>query len=435
MPAASSGTGSAGSPPVRQPSGRADVGGPPLLEVQVRGSYREIGRAVGEAARPLIAAAIDYYRRHFVAMAGIDFAVAERRTAEYLAYASRHLPQHVEELEGMAEGSRQTVSALMVPNCGEEFTCFVEARPPRLPGRRPAPDDSRPLDRRPAAPACTGVVVLSGGRHIVGHNMDWYAVDVDKNVLFDVTCPGGTRFLTIAGVPYLPILGLSSHGIAYVGNSVYSSDARLGVPNVFVRRWALEAPDLASLRERVTFAWRARGSNHTAAMRSGGLIDIETSATAAAEIRVDAAAPAAAGVRADPGASAAATGRPLADPAVVGGSDGRGGVWYAHSNHYTLPGMARFEGYWADESRARLARAGRLLAEGVERGDDAFDLVARVLRDHAGAPDAICGHPPDGAPRPDQSITVASMICDLDAMRLHACPGPPCSGVYREYAF
>jgi isopenicillin-N N-acyltransferase-like protein len=399
------------------------VAGPPLLEVQVRGSYREIGRAVGEAARPLIAAAIDYYRRHFVAMAGIDFAAAERRTAEYLVYASRHLPQYVEELEGMAEGSRQTVSALMVPNCGEEFTCPVEARPPRLPGRRPTPDDSRPPDRRPAAPACTGVAVLSGGRRIVGHNMDWYAVDVDKNVLFDVTCPGGTRFLTIAGVPYLPILGLSSHGIAYVGNSVYSSDARLGVPNVFVRRWALEAPDLASLRKRVTFAWRARGSNHTAAERSGTLIDIETSATAAAEVRADPA-----------GVSAAATGRPPADAAAIGGSDGQSGVWYAHTNHYTLPGMVRFEGYWADESRARLTRAGRLLAAGVERGDDAFDLVARVLRDHAGAPDAICGHPSEGASRPDQSITVASMICDLDAMRLHACPGPPCSGVYREYA-
>ncbi|MBM3146441.1 MAG: hypothetical protein FJ000_00935 [Actinobacteria bacterium] len=389
----------------------------------MRGSYREIGRAVGEAARPLIAAAVDYYRRHLVAMAGIDFDAAERRTGEYLAYARRHLPQYVEELEGMAEGSRQTVSTLMVPNCGEELTCPVDERAPRLPGRRPAAADSPPVGRLPAAPACTGVAVLCGGRRIVGHNMDWYAVDVDKNVLFDVTCPGGTRFLTIAGVPYLPILGLTSHGIAYVGNSVYSSDARLGVPNVFVRRWALEASDLASLRRRVTLPWRARGSNHTAADRSGALIDVETSASAAAEVRVDPA-----------GAAAAPAGLPPAGDAAGGASDDRAGIWYAHSNHYTLPGMVRFEGYWAEESRARLARAGRLLAEGVERGDDAFDLVARVLRDHAGTPDAICGHPEDGPPRPDQSTTVASMICDLDAMRLHACPGPPCNGAYREYA-
>ena len=49
--------------------------------------------------------------------------------------------------------------------------------------------------------------------------MDWYVVDVDKNVLFDLTTPDGTRIVTIAGVPYLPILGMNSHGLAYVGNS------------------------------------------------------------------------------------------------------------------------------------------------------------------------------------------------------------------------
>ena len=35
---------------------------------------------------------------------------------------------------------------------------------------------------------------LHRGRHIVGHNMDWYAIDLDTRVLLDVTCPGGTRF-------------------------------------------------------------------------------------------------------------------------------------------------------------------------------------------------------------------------------------------------
>lgn len=367
---------------------------PTVPEVRVRGTYREIGRAVGETARPLIEAALAYYREHFEAMAGIGFAAAEHRAQDYLVYARRHLPQYVEELEGMAEASGQPLSALLVPNCGEEFTCAASTRP--------------------AAPACTGVAVFAGGRRIVGHNMDWYAVDVDKNVLFDVTCPDGTRFLTIAGVPYLPILGLSSHGLAYVGNSVYGNDARLGVPNVFVRRWALEAPDLATLERRVTSPWRARGSNHTAADRAGRLVDIETSASAAERHIVTAA-------DVEPGPAAVAR-------------DG-GASWYAHTNHYTLTALQPYEGNWARESRDRLARACALLEEGVERGDDAFELVAGVLRDHAGGAEAICGHPADGPPRPDQSITVASMICDLDTMRLHACAGPPCQASYREYSF
>jgi isopenicillin-N N-acyltransferase-like protein len=236
--------------------------------------------------------------------------------------------------------------------------------------------------------------------------MDWYSVDVDKNVLFDVTCPDGTRFLTIAGVPYLPILGLSSHGIAYVGNSVYSADARLGVPNAFVRRWALEAPTLDEARSRAVLPARARGSNHLWGDRTGAIQDLETSAGAAALC----------------GAHGAPHGG-LPEGALV----------TAHTNHYTHDHMKRFEGYWAGESRDRLARAEESLREGVARGDDPLAVVTRTLRDHAAGPDSICAHP-ETAPPPDRSITVASMVCDLDEMRVHVCAGPPCRNPYRTYA-
>ena len=169
--------------------------------IQARGSYRDLGRAVGEAAREQVAAAIDYYREHFVAMAGIEFAEAERRAQGYLRYAERHLPQYVEELQGLAEGAGQPFSAVMVPNCGEEFTCAT--------GATPGDTGFRPAAMR-AGRLCTGVAVSAGGRHVVGHNMDWYAVDLDKNVLFDLTMPDGTRLLSIAGVPYLPMLGMTS---------------------------------------------------------------------------------------------------------------------------------------------------------------------------------------------------------------------------------
>src|SRR5674536_177942 len=52
--------------------------------------------------------------------------------------------------------------------------------------------------------------VMTADCHLVAHNMDWYVVDADKNVLFDLTTPDGTRIVTIAGVPYLPILGMNS---------------------------------------------------------------------------------------------------------------------------------------------------------------------------------------------------------------------------------
>ena len=162
---------------------------------------------------------------------------------------------------------------------------------------------------------------MTGERHLVGHNMDWYVVDVDKNVLFDLTTPDGTRIVTIAGVPYLPILGMNSHGVAYVGNSVYCNDGRPGVPNVFVRRWALEARSLEEAAARAAMPVRARGSNHLFGDREGRIWDLETSAHAA----------------------------------VLTEHEG----YAAHTNHYVAPAMDVYEGSHSSESRT---------APGVRRG-------------------------------------------------------------------
>ena len=172
----------------------------PYITVQVSGSHRDIGRAVGEAARTQIRSAVEWYAANFPDMADMQFAEAELRVEGYLHYARKHLPQYVDELEGMAEGAGLSLEKIAVPNCGEEFTCRVE-------GRRP---DASTLD---ASPACTAVVLAGPGRRIVGHNMDWYAVDLDKNVLFDVTGPSGVRFISLCGVPYLPALGMNSAGL------------------------------------------------------------------------------------------------------------------------------------------------------------------------------------------------------------------------------
>ena len=351
--------------------------------IQAAGSYRELGRAVGEGARAQIAQALAFYEEHFTAMAGISFAEAEVQARRYLPFAEQHLPQYVDELWGMAEGSGQPFEKLLVPNCAEEFTCRAD-------------QDPGPHGDKPGGHFCTAVAVHTGGRHLLGHNMDWYVVDADKNVLFDLTTPQGTRMVTIAGVPYLPILGMNSHGLAYVGNSLYSTDDRLGVPNAFVRRWVLESSSLEQAVQRATTPVRARGSNHLLADRAGRVWNVETSAT---------------------------------DAVVT-----EHGEVAAHTNHYIEPAMQAYEGYHHDESRRRLAAARRRLVAGLQVGEDPLQLVRAVLRNHAGSPDSICGHADTAAPPAEQVMTVASMVCDLDEMRLDACAGPPCSNEYRSFS-
>ncbi len=363
----------------------------PFVHIQARGSYRELGRAVGEGARDAIHASIAFFRDNFLAMTEgrLSFAEAERVALAYAEQARRWTPPQLEELEGVAEGAGLPLSQLLVPNCAEEFTG----------------SDAGEVGRRALAPSgplsgdhCTAVAVAAGGRHVLGHNMDWYVVDAPNNVLFDLTVPDGTRLLGIAGAPYLLMLGMNSHGVGNVSNSVHSNDDRVGVPNTFVRRASLEGASLEAARERGLLEARARGTNHFLADTSGRLWDIETSATASA----------------------------FMDHSSAGSM--------AHTNHYVAAEMAPFEAAVYDESSIRLTTAKAILAEGVARGDDPVELVARVLRCHDPDPEqAICGHPDNSQPLAEQGMTVGSMICDLDERRIYVCAGPPCENPYQMY--
>jgi hypothetical protein len=194
------------------------------------------------------------------------------------------------------------------------------------------------------------------------------------------------------------MLGMNSHGVGNVSNSVHSNDNRVGVPNIFVRRASLEARSLEEARDRGLLAARARGTNQFFADVGGRLWDLETSATAHA----------------------------LMDHTPAG--------MMAHTNHYVSADMAPFEGRASGESAVRLATAERLLRDGVAAGEEPVGLVARVLRTHEPSPEeAICGHPfRDEAPA-EQGMTVGSIICDLDERRLYACAGPPCESAYEVF--
>ena len=363
----------------------------PFVHIQARGSYRELGRAVGEGAREPIRASIAFFREDFAAMTcgRLTFAAAEREALAYADMARRWTPQYLDELEGVAEGAGLPVSQLLVPNCGEEFTADESGDPARS---TLAPGSPRSGDH------CTALAIVAGGRHVVGHNMDWYVVDAPNNVLFDLTVPDGTRVMGIAGAPYLLMLGMSSHGIASVSNSVHSNDDRVGVPNAFVRRSTLEAETLESARERGLLAARARGTNHFFADTRDRLWDVETSATASAFV----------------------------DHSSAG--------LMAHTNHYVAPDMAPFEAATYEESSIRLATAERILADGLAAGEDPVQLMARALRSHEPSPaQAICGHPDENEPLAEQGMTVGSMICDLDERRIYVCAGPPCENPYQMY--
>jgi isopenicillin-N N-acyltransferase-like protein len=319
--------------------------------------------------RDRIVASIAFHAEHSVAWAGVPFAEVQLLTMPRLAAARSHLPQCVEELEGMAEGAGVDMAALLVLNCGEEL--WVDE-------------------------GCTSVAVTNGAEIVLGHNEDWIAADLDKNVVLDITAPGGTRVLAVTSVPYLPVNGMNSHGVACVQNSLSATDERMGVPNVFVCRWALEAGTLEEMRARLCLPARGLGSSGLLADAGGRLWSVETSGTA--------------------------------DALTIGDA------WLARTNHFVAPELRGWERGAGDGSKTRLARAERLTAAGVASGVEPLGLVGAVLSDHASEGVSICGHVDGSQPPADREMTVASMLFEVTAGRLHAAAGPPCEASYQTFA-
>ena len=355
----------------------------PLPLIEARGTHREIGRQVGEAAREPIRRSVAYYEKHIEWLAGMSFAAAEARALPLLRYAERDLPQHVDELRGMAEGSGVPFEKLLVLNCGEEVLCGADPR-----AAEPGAAAARPADH------CTCLALSAQGRTVVGHNEDWIEADVENMVLLSLTVPDGTRILALTGAANLPMCGVNTHGIAFYGNTLYARDERPGVPNGFKHRWLLEAATRAEADARALMAGRARGSNHLNAQAGGAIWDLEVSAERAVTIEADG--------------------------------------WLVHTNHFTAPEMQDVERSESAGSRLRLQRGRELVAAGVAAGHDPFAIVAGVLRDHACAPTSICAHPvPDD---PNDGPTTGSVVIELEERRMHVCAGRPCENAYRVVA-
>lgn len=357
----------------------------------VAGSFREVGRQVGEGARDRVVASLDFYRETFEDLAGMTLTDGERLAeAAFLPPARAFAPQLVEQLEGLAEGAGVSFTELFLVNCGEELTCppGTEARPDEAEPPQAEQREARPPEVR-RADHCTSLAIMSGGRHVAAHNEDWYVGDAENMVLVRATLPGGRQYLSMTCAAYLPFTGMTAAGTASSANTLYATDYRMhGVPNQFIVASLLLCPDLESARGLIARADRGRGSNHLLADVHGRICNVETSAT---------------------------------DLAVT---EAEG--WHAHTNHYVAAKMQRFEGSPWEGSRKRLARASDLLRAGVGRGDDPVELAARVLVDHENGPASICGHPDSSEPEAERTLTTSSMIWDLDERRLHVCAGPPC---------
>lgn len=350
---------------------------PPL--VRVSGTYREMGRQIGEACRRQVQHGIENAR---VLLADayqqleLTWEGAQIQARKYIPFAQERYAQYVEELMGIAEGANVSFDDLAVVNAMEAVTM-----------------DALHLTR------CTSMAVnqerTADGHVLMAHNEDWVPEDEDDVFVIHATPKDEPPFLAMTYGGLLPNIGFNAYGIAQMCDSVYPNDSRIGTPRIVVSRAVLAAKTPDEAIRHMLSAQRAAGYNHVLVHESGELYSVEVSARRFA---------------------------------ILYGEDG----YIVHTNHYLSPKMQEIERDPEDlvSSRVRYFRALRLIK--CEKVHTIKSLQA-IQRDHVNHSNSICNHSIDATDPLDREKTVNAMVIDLTAREMHIAWGNPCENPYHTY--
>ncbi len=350
----------------------------PMPLYEVHGSHYQIGCQIGEAARSQVRHSLDT-ARNLLAEAfeelHLSWEMARILVLEHIASARAYYPQYVEEMQGIADGSRHSFEDIAVLNMLDTL-----------------------MEYPPQFMHCTSLAVSpersANGHVLVAHNEDWIPEDEQDFYLVRARPSDEPVFLGIGYGGTLPIIGLNGCGLASCCQTAYPGDAQAGVPPVILARATLAARSPGEAIKRLLVQPRTPGYNHLFAHESGELHCVEVSSQ---------------------------------HFAILGASDG----YTVHTNHYTDYLMRPLERNPAEliRSHMRYHRALRLLKLTPFH---TIDSLKAILRDHLNMPHSICNHAMDGDPI-EREKTVSSLIIDLTERRLHLAWGCPCETPYVVY--
>ncbi len=240
---------------------------------------------------------------------------------------------------------------------------------------------------------CTDLVArgraTADGSTLVAHTNDLGPEAEANLVILKVKAGDEPEFLgvSVGGAGYSA--GFNAAGISLTGNQVSSNDVRPGVPRLLIVRAILAARRLEEAMDACLLPQRASSYNNVIGDEHGEVYSMEGSATDCEPVYID-------------------------------------GDLLAHANHYATTPMRSFEVDRNDiaGSVIRHNRALRLLRENY--GQLTPERFQTLLADHANYPGSICKH---GL----ESVTVFSLIVNLNERRAWIGRGRPCQTTYHEY--
>ncbi|HWI14921.1 MAG TPA: C45 family peptidase, partial [Burkholderiales bacterium] len=321
----------------------------------------------------------DIYLSAFDRQAGLTLDRVRERAKEYASAIRSTDAEILEELEGIAIGSKQRFEDIVAVNCRTELLYGGAA------GIKPATE-------------CTTLVALpEATRHrgiLIGKNWDWRNPCVETVVVLRVRQTGKPALTMIVEAGMVGRDGFNEEGIVVCGNLLVSHEDKgsTGVPIPILRRRILQSRHYYEAIDRLVRAPRGASGNYLIGHRDGVAIDFEMSPNQAFPVYPE-----------------------------------RGLL--THSNHFQSPvaqatGVARF---YTGDSLYRDFRARQLLEPRI--GDITVEDIKATLCDHFGYPRAICRHPHD-YPGNEPTMTISSQIFDPVNGVVHVAAGQPCGAEY-----
>lgn len=339
----------------------------PIPIIEARGTYREVGRQIGEQCKPQIQRMMSQLRESLPPGKTWDMLVNESRI--YQTHGRAIYPQYMDELEGIAEAAGVPFDELFISMLEELW-------------------ETPPYGKGCTDMAARGRATLDGTT-LVAHTNDLSAKTEEDLVILKIQAGDEPEFIGVSAGGVGISAGYNAAKISLTGNQLNSNDVRHGVPRLLVVRAILGAKHLSAAMDACLLKERASSYNNVIADGTGEVYSMEGSATDIEAIYIE--------------------------------KD-----YLAHANHYTHPAMRRFELNPSENANSiiRHNRANYLLKENY--GKLTPDLFKQLLADHGGYPTSICKHG-------FNSVTVFSIIVQVETLTALIGRGHPCETVYTEY--
>jgi len=273
-------------------------------QITATGTPYDLGQALGRKGAKAIAEA-SFATPQFRAL---EQWLGSSRLKALEDAARRHFPDHVREIEGIADGAGQPFEKIFLWNCRGDLRDLVRS------------DED----------ACTSLMIPAADGHParLAHNEDGAPELAGQGFLAHFEPQQGPAFAAYCYPGMLPghAFGWNAAGIVQTINNIRPHDLTVGIPRHVITRAVLSAGSMDEALDLLKRTDRASGFHHNLADGTGRMVSVE----------------------------APASGYAAQDVLTP----------HAHANHLIRPAFAGIEQTISDSSRERQKRADEMLAAG-----------------------------------------------------------------------